>query len=473
MRSQRFDLNGQRQEIGPHSGDAAAQGSEQHGIGAHLFAPMGLLDGTWFHRSYWVYGRSFAGGYNGYYQAARFAPAGRILTFDESHVYGYGRKPKYLRWTTTLEYQLFAADKTPPEVPQQARSLQRRRGGESMIVVSKSSSLNPAGKPLAVEAWLKAKRPNGVVVSRGGPAYGYALILRGGKPRFVVRSDADHLASVTANKSVGGRWVHLVGVLTKTKQLELYVNGTLAASGKAAGLIDSNPAQPLEIGADDQGGVGEYRSPFGLTGLIDEVRVYYGSITAAEIKARYEHPDKATPKTAKVVLALSFDKGNARDASGWKNHGRVVSVRPAPGKFGGAMRFAGKGRGGGRNNRSFVNYHWTRDLPLFVRAMVLCWQAPGKGKTLFVAGPPDITDEESAFKRLTSRDPKVHEVLARQDAVLNGSQGGMLRAVSPADGSTLAKWTLPSLPVWDGMAATSGRLYLSTIDGRVLCFGGR
>ena len=28
-------------------------------------------------------------------------------------VFGYGRKPEYYRWTTPLEYQLFASDKRP------------------------------------------------------------------------------------------------------------------------------------------------------------------------------------------------------------------------------------------------------------------------------------------------------------------------------------------------------------------------
>ncbi|MEZ6065421.1 MAG: hypothetical protein R3B90_06855 [Planctomycetaceae bacterium] len=73
MRSQKFDFDCNRQEIGPHSGDFAAQGSVQRGPGVHLFAPMGFLDDTWFHRSYWVFGRSFAGGHGGYYQAGKYA----------------------------------------------------------------------------------------------------------------------------------------------------------------------------------------------------------------------------------------------------------------------------------------------------------------------------------------------------------------------------------------------------------------
>ena len=76
---------------------------------------MGYLDDTWFHRAYWVYGRSFAGGHAGYHQAGKYAPAGRILVSDGENVYGFGRNPEYLKWTTTIEHQLFRTSKNPPK----------------------------------------------------------------------------------------------------------------------------------------------------------------------------------------------------------------------------------------------------------------------------------------------------------------------------------------------------------------------
>ena len=111
LRSQKIEKDGKRIEIGPISGNPAAQGAKQAGEGAHVFAPMGFLDDSWFHRSYWVYGRNFAGGHSGYHQAGKYAPAGRILVFNEDKVFGYGREPQYYKWTTTLEHQLFSASR--------------------------------------------------------------------------------------------------------------------------------------------------------------------------------------------------------------------------------------------------------------------------------------------------------------------------------------------------------------------------
>jgi len=86
---------------------------EQQGDDVHLFSPTGFLDDTLWHRTYWVYGRAFASGAGGYHRAGRVAPAGRLLVFNDDTVFGYGRLWKYYRWTTPLEFHLFAADKRP------------------------------------------------------------------------------------------------------------------------------------------------------------------------------------------------------------------------------------------------------------------------------------------------------------------------------------------------------------------------
>ena len=50
-------------------------------------------------------------------------------------------------------------------------------------------------------------------------------------------------------------------------------------------------------------------------------------------------------------------------------------------------------------------------------------------------------------------------------------QARQVQAVSATDGRPLFEFQLNSLPTWDGMAAASGRLYLSTGNGSVHCFG--
>jgi len=238
MRSQRFDLDGRRREV-----VAPTNAKDQTGEGAHLFSPTGFLDGTWWHRTYWIWGKTATSAAGGWFLPGYNAPTGRIMSIDEAHVYGFGRRTKYFPRTTAIEYHLYRTSKTPKIV-------------------------------------------------RQGP----------------------------------GR-----------------------------------------------------------------------------------------PPTRK---------------------GRAAPTRPV--------------------------YRWTRDVPLLARGMVLADQ------TLFIAGPPDVVDQEKTLAAFA--DPAAHAKLAEQVAAHEGRKGGLLWAVSADEGETLAEYKLASPPVFDGLAAAGGCLYLAAVDGHVTCF---
>jgi len=116
-------------------------------------------------------------------------------------------------------------------------------------------------------------------------------------------------------------------------------------------------------------------------------------------------------------------------------------------------------------DQSAVSYKWKLDKPdIQVRGLVLA------GDSLFVAGPPDVVDEEAAFFALDDAD--VLEMLSEQSALLEGKDGGRLWAVSAGTGERLAEYRLDSLPVWDGLVAAGGNLYLTTMNGETLCYAG-
>ena len=269
MRSMPFDLEGVRRRL------AYTNVNDQKGEDAHLFCPTGFLDDAWWHRSYWIYGRSMASGAGGYYRAGRVAPAGRLLVVNDSTVYGYGRKPQYYRWTTTMAYRLFSTSREPELVRRQtaAQERQARRGNRRQ---------------------------------------------QQDRPRNNRRANRERQ--------------------------------------QRRGGASSDPA----------------------TGFAVE---------------------------------------------------------------------------------------WTRDVPLQARAMVLA------DRTLFIAGLPDLLDEEAAFRSLN--DAAIRAKIAEQVAALKGEKGALLLAVSASDGKPLADYRLDSLPVWDGMVAANGRLYIATGDGNVSCFAGK
>ncbi len=109
-------------------------------VKAHLFSPTGLLDDSWWHRTYWVYGSAFTSGWPGWWQTGNRAPAGRILAFDDDIVYGFGRSQFSNRsrnaganWAAQEPYHIFAADmkpraQAPPKPPVEKPRAKRRRG---------------------------------------------------------------------------------------------------------------------------------------------------------------------------------------------------------------------------------------------------------------------------------------------------------------------------------------------------------
>jgi outer membrane protein assembly factor BamB len=133
-------------------------------------------------------------------------------------------------------------------------------------------------------------------------------------------------------------------------------------------------------------------------------------------------------------------------------------------------------RKAGRNamfNRSFTRnaaledrlapkLHWSiKHPPLHARAMVLA------GDTLFVAGPPDVVNEDDAFDR--PNDPQVMAKIAEQNAAYEGKRGALLVAVSTDKGNRSFRLKLSAPPVWDGMAVAEGKLFICREDGRISC----
>ena len=113
-----------------------------------------------------------------------------------------------------------------------------------------------------------------------------------------------------------------------------------------------------------------------------------------------------------------------------------------------------------------VPYSWKRDVPFFVRSMVLA------GDKLVAAGPPDVVDETKLnVGELMHSASLTHKRLDHYLAAWRGENGGRLWIVSAADGNALQKEELDYLPVFDGMAVADEKLYISTKDGRLVCLG--
>ncbi len=125
-----------------------------------------------------------------------------------------------------------------------------------------------------------------------------------------------------------------------------------------------------------------------------------------------------------------------------------------------------KGKGKGNPKRASaskvkVAQDWAVKTPILVRAMAKA------GDTLFIAGPPDLINEDETLQMMHV--PDVATVLAEQNAAYLGEKGAVLQAVSAETGKTLAEYKLAGLPTFDGMSIAGGRLYIASETGRLLC----
>ena len=117
--------------------------------------------------------------------------------------------------------------------------------------------------------------------------------------------------------------------------------------------------------------------------------------------------------------------------------------------------------------RAFTQHWETETSGLLVNAMVLT------GQRLLLAGPPDLADETKMLGFLPGARDEINRQLQAQNESWQGKRGGLLWAVSTKDGGKLAEYKLDGVPVFDGMSAGEGKVFLSLTNGQVVCFGAK
>ena len=90
---------------------------------------------------------------------------------------------------------------------------------------------------------------------------------------------------------------------------------------------------------------------------------------------------------------------------------------------------------------------WTTAIPIRVRALAAA------GPTLLAAGPRDVVDPNDPW------------------ASVEGRAGSVLCAFDTKDGKQLAEYALDVVPGWDGLAIAGDKVFVSTLDGKVICMG--
>jgi RHS repeat-associated protein len=135
--------------------------------------------------------------------------------------------------------------------------------------------------PFSVSAWVKTDAATGQLIvgqrSNATPNGSYGFSVRAdGRAQFYVYNDDDHGFLIQSSVTVDdGSWHHIVGVRTNSTDGQIYVDGSLVASG--TGTARSLNSVPVWIG----GRTAPYAYYF--DGKIDDVQIFDRALSVTEI----------------------------------------------------------------------------------------------------------------------------------------------------------------------------------------------
>ena len=205
--------------------------------------------------------------------------------------------------------------------------------GKSLVEINPSAGLNPDEAGFTLVVWANAFAPGGeqqIIAAKNRYSLGErewgVMVDRDGKFRLYVEQGGwKTVTAATAPQP--GRW-HLVGVVLRPGEAELWVDGRREGALALAKPIPSTAA-PLTLGGVNDNGA--LRQTF--HGALDEARVYARALSTAELAALYT-PVSATltaPARPRPVSDPLWDKQAAADAR--EDHTSVIFAGKSPDKL--------------------------------------------------------------------------------------------------------------------------------------------
>ncbi len=280
------------------------------------------------------------------------------------------------------------------------------------------------------------------------PVHGTVLV-SGGVLYFASgrHSDTEGGTFIYAAEPATGKilWVKNHRTGGESYRVDLKTGESLEQKDSWAEGIDERPGRTIEPGGRSR----DILMDDILVDNLNTVNMRFWSFDAKDGKSRYSGGERfiTLRPGASMVMETSYAQKNKAGAySGWLNSG----------KFGLMLVSDGAKTVFGFTNKKKL----------------------GEGVKLF-GGKLDMTAKGIRIKALTLTGSVLwgggFDETTKEGqnpwAAWDGINGGLLVGFSTTDGSEKVRLPLPAIPVWDGMAAAGGRLYVSTKDGKLTCFG--
>lgn len=189
------------------------------------------------------------------------------------------------------------------------------------------------------------------------------------------------------------------------------------------------------LGTNVRAGWGAWASgnetTFGRIMTFDDENAYgYGRVAIASAATGHKADDYHLYGVKKVLMQTGLPKTR-------KKKGQTTE-KPAP------------------NRPAKPRPFWADAHSLIVRAMVLTQDK------LAIAGPPDLRKKKDGILAYANEEESL--------ASFTGRRGVLLRILSIEDGQALSEHSLDAMPVFDGMSAAQGKIFVSLKNGEVQCW---
>ena len=299
------------------------------------------------------------------------------------------------------------------------------------------SNLNPeTGKPLLEDVWPQSPSTNRDVLSF---ARGKIWM---GQQSFNLGGQREKIYYPSRERYVDRRKKGPVGKKQDTTGDHLFAT---------TGFLDGNQWHRgvWYFGRDSTGGcwgvnVPAYSSPSGFILSVDEKKVYgYGREFFVEGQRQTAH------------------------LFGCDRNPEVANVNRLKNK-----RIEIRGPDASGNRASTPLWDWSERIDVYARAMLVAKNAEkGKPNLLIAAGAPDVVQEYDAFDLIgkAQKDWSRLDRIYEKEKAVAGELGAKLLVVSTQDGAVLSETKLDYPPVFDGMAAAGGSLFLANMNGYLVC----
>ncbi len=189
------------------------------------------------------------------------------------------------------------------------------------------------------------------------------------------------------------------------------------------------------LGTNVRAGWGSWASgnetTFGRILCFDDSHAYgYGRVMIASAATGHKADDYHLYGVKKVLMTTGLPKPKRK-----KGQAAAANTLPRPAK---------------------PKPFWADSQSLIVRAMVLTEDK------LVVAGPPDLRKKKEGILAYANQEEAL--------ATFKGKGPVLLRVLSAADGQMLSEHRLAALPVFDGISAARGRIFMALQNGQLQCW---